>query len=228
MHFVQVGIPPAREGAQQVLDSGGLEIPCFHPCRVGNTGFRGEFRPVDDVPPVGWQADTIYRFHIGRARFGELASHTTELDDRHLGPKGEHHGHLQQHTEGVAHNIGLELAKAFSARAALKHKGLALCSLSQMVAQAAHFTSKNQRRVGAQPVLNVFKGCCVRIGGNLLERKRTPAIRHPGLRRRVGLGERSTHNAFLFSWADYTQMVSRWVKTISLGHEFAKGGCLYV
>ena len=125
---------------------------------------------------------------------------------------------MQQHTEGVAHDVGLELAKAFSTWAALKHKGLALSGLCQMVAQAAHLPCKNQRGVGAQPVFHHTKGRCIWISRNLLERKRTPAIRHPGLRRRVGLGERGTHNAFLFSWADYTQMVSRMINTISLGH----------
>jgi hypothetical protein len=60
---------------------------------------------------------------------------------------GQHDRHLQQHAEGVADIVGMELGEAFGAVAALQQEGLALGDLAEAGFQVARFAGKHQRRM---------------------------------------------------------------------------------
>ena len=126
VHLVQVGIAAGGEGAQQVQRAGRLHVGEFHPRRVRDAGGGGEVRAVDDVAAIGGQRDAVHGLGVGRPRLGELPGHAAELHHRRAAAEGQHHGHLQQHPEGVADDVGGEVGEALGAVAALQHEGLAL------------------------------------------------------------------------------------------------------
>ena len=94
-------------------------------CGSGSRAGGVEIEAVDDVAAVGRQGDAVLRLGVGRARLGELAGEPPELDHRAGGAEGQHHRHLQQHLEGVADVVGVELGEALGAVAALQQEGLA-------------------------------------------------------------------------------------------------------
>jgi hypothetical protein len=126
MHLVQIGITALGEGTQQVQRGRRLVIGAQHARRVGDTVFGREVRAVDDVAAIAGQFHTVNGLGIGGTGLGELAGHAAHLDHRHGGAIGQHHGHLQQHAEGVADVVGAEFLEAFGAIAALQQERLAL------------------------------------------------------------------------------------------------------
>ena len=76
------------------------------------------------------------RLGVGRARLGELAGHAADLDHRHGAAEGQHDRHLQQHAEGVADVVGMELGEALGAVAALEQESLAVGDIGQRRLQA--------------------------------------------------------------------------------------------
>ena len=145
MDLMQIRIAPRGEGAEQIQGARGLHVGEFHPRRVWNARRRIEIRAIDDVTAIGRQRHAITRFIIGRSRLGELPGHATKLHHGQRATEGEHHGHLQQHAEGIADHIGGEIAKAFGAIAALQHEGLAIAGTRQGSLEAPRLTGKNQR-----------------------------------------------------------------------------------
>jgi hypothetical protein len=75
---------------------------------------------------------------VGRARLGELAGHAANLHHRLLAGEGHHHRHLQQHAEGVADVVGMELGEAFRAIATLQQERLAIHHIGKVASVAAN------------------------------------------------------------------------------------------
>ena len=91
---------------------------------VGSPGREAEVDAVDDVAPVGRQRHSVALFEGLGTGLRELPGETAYLDHRAPGPEGEHHRHLQQHPEGVANGVGVELGEALGAISALEQKRL--------------------------------------------------------------------------------------------------------
>ena len=164
--LVQVGIAALRERAQQVERRRGLVIGLDHAFGIGLARGGVERHVVDHVAAVARQLDAVDGLGIGRARLGELAGQPADLDHRHPAAEDQDDRHLQQHPEGVADVVGMELREALRAVAALQQEGLALGDLGKLGLQAARLAGENQRRIAAQTVL----------GG--LQRRRIGVVRH--------------------------------------------------
>ena len=154
MNAVDVGKATGREGPQQVQAGGRLGIGLQHARRIGDPRLMGRFKPVDDVAAIAWVFHPANHLGIGRARLGKLACHAADLDHRHLGAIGQHHGHLQHNAEGVADVVGRKFGEAFGAIATLQQKGVALSGLSQLLFQPPRLTGKDQGGVFGQLRLN--------------------------------------------------------------------------
>ena len=73
----------------------------------------------------------------------------------------------------------MELGKAFGAVAALQQERLAGGDIGEPVLQAPRLAGKDQRRVGAQRLLDAAERGLVGIAGNLADREAAPASRRP-------------------------------------------------
>ncbi len=140
----------------------------------------GELRSVDDVAAIGRQRDVALRLVVRRARLGELAGHAAHLHHRQGRAEGQHDGHLQQHAERVADDVGGEIRKTLGAVAALQHERLALGGERQVRLQPPRLAGEHQRRVLGDPRLHRGELFRVRIGGDLTDRAVAPGIGGPG------------------------------------------------
>ncbi len=150
MHPVDVGEAAAGEAAQHVERRRRLGIGLEHPARIGRPARLVEGKAVDDVAAVGGQLHSLHGLGRRRARLGELAGDAAHLHHRHLGAVGQHHRHLQQHLEGVAHGGGPELVEALGTIPALKKERLPPADGGEFPAQAPRLAGEDQRRVGAE------------------------------------------------------------------------------
>ncbi len=182
MDVVQVGIAAGGEGAQQVHRARRLHVGEFHPRRVGDARLRREVRAVDDVPAIGGQRDAVLRLAVRGARLGELPCHAAKLHDRHLAAEGQHHGHLQQHAEGVADDVGGEVAETFRAVAALQNEGFAVARARERRPEAPGLACKNQRGKSRDLPFHGGKRRLVRVVRHLPDRHRPPGIGAPASR----------------------------------------------
>jgi hypothetical protein len=82
-----------------------------------------------------------------RPRLGELAGHAAHFHDRARGPEGQHHRHLQQHLEGVADVVRVELRETLRAVAALEQKCAALGDSAELCLEAPRLAGEDQGRV---------------------------------------------------------------------------------
>ena len=185
MDLVEIGVTAGGESAQQVERARGLEVAGLHAGGIGDAVAGGEGGAVDDVAAVGREGPAVDRFGVGGARLGELAGHAAELHHGKTGAEGQDDGHLQQHAEGVADDVGGEFAEAFGAGAALEHEGAAFGGGGQMGLQAAGFAGEDQRRIGAQAGFGRLEGRVVGVGGDLADRVAAPGVGRPG---RCGVG----------------------------------------
>ncbi len=181
VHPVQIGIAALGEGAQQVQGGGRLAVGLHHALRIGLARGGVEVEAVDDVAAVGGQGDPVLRLGLRRARLGELAGQAAELDDRTGGAEGQHHRHLQQHLEGVADVVGVELGEAFGAVAALQEERLAGGDVGEPVLQAPGFAGEDQRREAVQRLLDAGERGFIGIAGDLPDRQGAPALGRPFL-----------------------------------------------
>ncbi len=192
---MQIGITARGERTQQVEGGRGLRGRLDQALRIGHAGFGREFRPVDDVTAIGRQGDAIAGFGVFRAGLGELAGNAADLHHGHTGGECQHDGHLQQHAEGVADIVRVELGEAFGAIPALQQESLAFGNLGQPRHQIARLAREDQRRVGLQALLHGGQCCRVRVFRHLADGLRTPAcgapvLRHGQLSCRADIGER--------------------------------------
>ncbi|MNO59409.1 hypothetical protein D3C76_499970 [compost metagenome] len=180
VHLVQVGEAALGEGAQQVEGGGGLVIGLQQALRVRHAALLVEADGVDDVAAVGGQGDVADGFLTGRARLGELPGHAPDLHHRAAGGEGHHHGHLQQHLEGVANLRRGKLGEAFRAVAALQEEGAPGGDFGELPAQLAGLAGEHQRREAGEGLLDLGHAGGVRVMGLLLDRLASPAIGAPG------------------------------------------------
>uniref|UniRef100_A0A0N4ZJN4 LigA n=1 Tax=Parastrongyloides trichosuri TaxID=131310 RepID=A0A0N4ZJN4_PARTI len=160
---VEVRIPPARKGAQQVQRRGRLVIGADQALRIGRALFRGEAHAVDDVAPIGRQLDPADLFDRRRARLGELTGDAAHLHHRLATGEGQDHRHLQDQAEGVADVVGRELLEALGAVAALQQEGVARLDLGQVAGELARLARKDKGRHRAQLVFDARQFGGVRI-----------------------------------------------------------------
>ena len=179
VHLVQVGIAAQGEGAQQVEGRGRLEIGLHHAARIRHARRFLEVDAVDDVAAVGRQGRVALGFGVRRARLGELAGQPAHLHHRRARGIHQHHGHLEQHLEGVADVVRMEFGKALRAVAALQQKGLALRGERKLVGQRPRLAGEDQRRIAGQLRLGGRDGRGIRIGRHLHGGLVPPACRAP-------------------------------------------------
>ena len=92
---MQVGKTALCKGAQQVQGGSGLVVSLHQPLGVRNAAFFIKTDAIHDVAAIGRERYPIEGFIIGRARFGELAGHATDFNDRATRREGHDDGHLQ-------------------------------------------------------------------------------------------------------------------------------------
>src|SRR5690606_11010931 len=124
VNIFKIGITTLSECTQQIKRRRRLAISHILAIRIGNTGSAVEFDTVDDITTVRWKLHPVQRLHIGRARFCELPSDTSNFNDWLGSAKSQHHCHLQKDTEKVANIIRAMFCEAFCAIATLKQKRL--------------------------------------------------------------------------------------------------------
>ena len=147
-----------------------MQVDLDHALGVGSARLGGELDAVDDIAAVARQLDAVLHLGIARARLGELARHAADLDDWAVGAIGQHHGHLQQHAEGVADVVGVEFGEAFGAVAALEQEGAALGDLAELRLQPARLAGEDQRRITPEARLGGLERSLVGPRGLLLDR----------------------------------------------------------
>ena len=195
MDVVQVGIAAAGEGPQQVQGRGRLVIGPDQTLGIGRALFRREPHAVDDVAAIAGQFDAVDLFQRRRARLGELTRDSADLHHRLASGEGQDDRHLQDQTKGVADIVGRELLEALGAVAALEQEGLAPLDLGQFRRQAARLAREDERRQGAQLVLDGGEGFGIwivrrHVQGGL----GSPAFGGPACHRaRIGLCGRSNN-----------------------------------
>ena len=148
-------------------------------CGSGSRAGGVEIEAVDDVAAIGRQRDAVLRLGVGGARLGELAGEAADLDHRAGGAEGQHHRHLQQHLEGVADVVRVELGEALGAVAALQQKGLAGRDIGEPVLQPPRLAGEDQRREAAQRLLDPGERRLVGITRHLPDRQAAPAPGRP-------------------------------------------------
>ncbi len=145
-------------------------------CGSGSRAGGVEIEAVDDVAAIGRQGHAVLRLGVGRARLGELPGEPAELDHRAAGAEGQHHRHLQQHLEGVADVVRVELGEALGAVAALQQEGLAGGDIGQPVLQPPRLAGEDQRREAVQRLLDPGERGLVGIARHLPDRQAAPAL----------------------------------------------------
>ncbi len=178
---LEVGVAAHRKRAQKVQRRSRLAVGHRLAFRVRNARFLGEFDAVDDVAAVAWQRNAVLGLDIGRARLGELAGDTADLDHRLLRTEGENDGHLKEGTEEVADVVRAMFGEAFGAVAALQQEAVAFRYIGEMLLQAARFPGEDERRIGCQLCFRGRERCLIRIVRHLLDWLLPPAIRGPVL-----------------------------------------------
>jgi hypothetical protein len=96
-------------------------------------------------------------------------------------PQGQHDRHLQEDAEEVADVVRAMLGEAFGAVTALEQKTAALADIRQLFLERPRLACENQRRIGAQTGLDLVQNLLVRIGRDLQDWLRSPAVRCPHL-----------------------------------------------
>ena len=179
--LVQIREAAHGEGAEQVQRRRGLGVGLEHPAGIGLARRRIEPHGVDDVAPVTRQLHPVHGLGRGRARLGELASHASDLHHRAGCAVGQYHRHLQQHPEGVADIVGVELGEALRAVAALEQEGVAARDAGQVSLEVPRLASEHERRPGGKALLGGVERSLVIIDRHLPCRLAAPGPGRPSL-----------------------------------------------
>ena len=182
VHAVEIGIAALGESPQQVQGCRRLAEGPHHALRIGRARRGGELHAVDDVAAIGGQRHAVLRLMVGGARLGELAGHAAHLDHRAAGAIGQNHRHLQQHAEGVADVVGMELGEALGAVAALQQESPAARHRGKALLQPPRLAGEDQRRIVAQRRLDLGERRVVGIVRHLPDRPAPPTVGVPSLR----------------------------------------------
>ena len=175
----QVGEAALGEGAQQV-ERGGRLLVCRHQSgRVRTPGLLVERLVVHHVAAERGKVDVADALGRGRARLGELARDTADLDHRHPGGIGQRHRHLQNDLQLVADGVSGEVGEGLGAVAGLQQEGPAVCHLGQLGSQAPGLTGENQRGEGGELHLGLLERLGVGPLGLLRRRELPPRRRAP-------------------------------------------------
>ena len=179
VYGVEIRIAALGQRAQQVERRCGLAVGAEQTLRHRRPLLLVEGHAVDHVAAVCGESDSVHGLGVRRTRLGELARKPPDLHHRELGTVGEHHRHLQQDTEGVAHRVGVKFREALGAVAALQQKGLAFADPRQALLQPARLAGEHQRGRGLEALSG--RGERGRIGPSrlLLDRQPAPAAGIP-------------------------------------------------
>ncbi|GGI77239.1 hypothetical protein GCM10007973_12690 [Polymorphobacter multimanifer] len=180
MHLMEVGIAAAGKRPQQVERARRLQIAAQHALGIGRARFGRERHVVDIVPAVARQADAVHFLEVARARLGELAGHAAHLHHRQLGGEGEDDRHLQQHAEGIADGVGVEIGEALGAVPALEQESLARLDIGKCCGQITRLAGEHQRRIGFDLGFHRGRGSGIGVAGKLAGFMVAPAFGGPG------------------------------------------------
>jgi hypothetical protein len=140
---------------------------------------RREFDAVDDIAEIARQLLAALRLGGRGARLGKLPGDATDLDHRLLAGEGQHHRHLQQHAEGVANIVRVELGEALRAVATLEQKTAPLRDVGEVGFQGTGFAGKDQRRELGKRRLDLAELGGIAICRQMLRFVRFPAFGCP-------------------------------------------------
>ena len=168
VHHREVGHAGGGERAHQVHRRRRVGVGADHPGRVGDARDRVGDQRVDDVAPVGGQAERVER---GAARLGVLARDAPDLHHRQRRAVGEHDRHLQEGADGGPEvRLGV-VDERLGAVAALEQERAAVGDIGQPVVQFVHFGRQRDRRDAFQHRADVRDG--LRVGPLRLLRRGT-------------------------------------------------------
>mmetsp|Transcript_18455 Transcript_18455/g.37774 ORF Transcript_18455/g.37774 Transcript_18455/m.37774 type:complete len:220 (+) Transcript_18455:1024-1683(+) len=141
-----VGVSTGRKGSQDIQGLCTLLVGLHHVVGVVSAGFFREFFLVDDVSTVGRKRDAVPGLIGFRAGLGELAGHSSHLDDGHGGSKGQDECHLEEDTEGITDVIDVEFVEGFRAITTHQQKSLSAAGTGQLFVEGSDLSGKDQGR----------------------------------------------------------------------------------
>ena len=151
VHLAQVGVAAGDERTHEVQRRRGRVVDLEQPRGVVATRLGRERVAVDRVAPVGRKGDAVAGLLVRGARLGVLAGEPAELHHGHRRGVGQHHRHLQQHPQLVAHVVGGDAVEGLRAVAALEQERLAAGDRGQLGLELVALAGEDQRRHPAQP-----------------------------------------------------------------------------
>src|SRR5215471_11330227 len=181
MHAAEAGIPPACKRPQQVEGRRRLPISFELTPRVRRARAWREFDVIDNIAAIARQFDAIAGLRGRGAWLCELASDAAKFHDRQAARIGEHHRHLQEQTEEIADIVRAVFGETLGAIAALEQEGVAGGYARERPLQAAGLACKHQGRKGRKLPFNLTKPLRMRIGRELGDGFRAPAVECPTL-----------------------------------------------
>ncbi len=176
----EIGIPPLREGAQQIERCRRLPVGHDLALRIGLAAGEIGRRIIDDIAAIDRQFLAIDGLEGRRAGFRKLAGNAADLHNRLAAGEGQDHRHLQEDAEEIADIVGRMFSEAFGAIAALEQESLALGDARELALELACLACKNQWRVACELGFDVGQALAILIGRQLLGRLFAPALRSPG------------------------------------------------
>ena len=178
--MVQVGEAAIDQRAHEVHGQRRTGVRGQHPLRVRLSGRGGEFRAIDHVAAITWQADAIAGFGVGRTRLGVLPGEAAHPYHRQAQAVDQDQAHLQQHLEPVGNRARLAVAEVLRAITALQQEAPALLGLGQLPLQFQDLPGRHQWRQPAQFDQCRFQRLGIGITWHLQGRPVAPARRRPG------------------------------------------------
>ena len=174
--LMQVGVAAVRERAAQVQGDRRAVVCVEQPRRVRSARRRREVEAVDGLAAVGGQLGSVARLGGERSRLRELPRHPADLHHRDACRVREHHRHLQERLELVAHGIGRRPGEGLRAVAALQEERVALRHGAEALLELVALAGEDQRRLlgklgGRRRYLSVVRP--VRLLG---DRKAAPGV----------------------------------------------------
>ena len=148
------------------------------PIRIGDACLGVEGDVVDHVATERGEFDPVDGLGVRRARLGELAGDPADLHHRHSCGVLEHHRHLEDDLQLVAHLIGGEVSERLRTVARLQQERTSRCDLGEVGLKGARFACEHKWRKGRDVLEDSVKtpsvrpkrllgssACLPRIGG---------------------------------------------------------------
>ena len=108
-------------------------------------GLGREIKAINGIAAIRRQRNAFARFRGRASRLGELACHSADLHDRHLGGVGQHDGHREQGPKLALDVRSRDFSECLGTVTALQHECLTGRDAGHLGAQLVAFGCKYER-----------------------------------------------------------------------------------